>query len=78
MMVLPLVEKGSLADLIAAGVVIKGIEYAWIVCSGVPVCKAMSSLLLVKATGIGRALVYLHLRKPPIYHGDIHLVKHKS
>ena len=42
MMVLPLVEKGSLADLIAVGVVIKGIEYAWIVCSGVPV-QAMSS-----------------------------------
>ena len=42
MMVLPLVEKGSLADLIAAGVVIKGIEYAWIVCQ-VSSLKAMSS-----------------------------------
>ena len=42
MMVLPLVEKGALADLIVTEV-IKGIEYAWIVCSAALACNAMSS-----------------------------------
>jgi serine/threonine protein kinase len=42
MMVLPLVEKGALADLIITKV-IAGVEYAWIVCFAAPVCKMMAS-----------------------------------
>jgi hypothetical protein len=48
MMVLPLVEKGSLADLIVAGVVFKGIEYAWIVCSGSPFVKPCPHYFLLR------------------------------
>jgi serine/threonine protein kinase len=78
MMVLPLVEKGSLADLIATELLSRALNMLGLYVQGSPFVKPCPHTTSLKATGIGRALVYLHLRKPPIYHGDIHLVKHKS
>lgn len=39
---------------------------------GISTCGAHP--IYKQITGIVRALAYLHLRKPPIFHGDVHPV----
>ena len=76
-MVLHYAEKGSLSDLIDIKA-IKDIEFAWIVCPAA--CSSQTNLFMsvCQITGVGRALTYLHSRKPPIFHGDLHTVNKMS
>lgn len=78
LMVLPLVDNGSLEDYIQHSKLI-GPDFARLVCIPSPVLSItfilwMLRQLLTKVLGVTRALLYLHTRPVPVLHGDLHWV----
>lgn len=77
MVVLPFMERGSLSKLLRDEIIF-GVEFTWIVCFPSMLYNVPIYQSCIQIIGIGRALLYLHARKPQIIHGDLHPVKHIS
>ena len=74
MVVLPFVERGSLSDVISEDT-LQGVEFVWIVRLIAHHCTRFVHPHSPKISGISCGLAYLHSRKPPIFHGDLHAVR---